>query len=196
VVVVALAPAAGAVPIPGGDITAVCTGTTSGTTFTLTADCGEVTTSLTVPSSITTVDGGGHIISATDLPGPATPQFNGAVVTNATAGQTMNVQNVTITGPASGFQLCANSGFVLYGIFFNDASGSVSNVTVDHIFQAQNGAFGSCQTGRAIRADGVTAARAVTITNTVVRDYQKSGFEARGSMTMNVSGSTAGPPIP
>jgi hypothetical protein len=30
----------------------------------------------------------------------------------------------------------------------------------------------------------------------VVEDYQKSGFEARGSMTMNVSGSTAGPPHP
>ena len=36
--------------------------------FTLTADCGEVTTSLTVPAVITTVDGGGHTISATDLP--------------------------------------------------------------------------------------------------------------------------------
>ena len=58
---------ANAAPIPGGDITAVCAGTTNGTTFTLTADCGEVTTSLTVPATITTVDGGGHIISATDL---------------------------------------------------------------------------------------------------------------------------------
>ena len=30
----------------------------------------------------------------------------------------------------------------------------------------------------------------------MVRDYQKSGFEARGSTIMNVSGSTAGPPHP
>ncbi len=37
-------------------------------------------------------------------------------------------------------------------------------------------------------------ARTVTITNTTVRDYQKSGFEARGTMTMNLTGSTAGPP--
>jgi hypothetical protein len=191
VVVVASAPLATAAPIPGGDITAVCTGTTNGTTFTLTADCGDVTTSLTVPPAITTVDGGGHIISATDVGGA---QFNGAVLTNATAGQTMDIQNVTITGPAAGFQLCSISTNVLYGIFFNDASGSVSSVTVDHMFQFQNGAFGSCQTGRAIRADGLTAARTVTITNTVGRDYQKSGFEARGTMTMNLSGSTAGPP--
>ena len=187
---------ANAVPIPGGDITTVCAGTTIGTTFTLTADCGEVTTSLTVPATITTVDGGGHTISATDLPAlpGSTNQFNGGIVTNAAPGQTMNIQNVTITGPAAGFQLCVHSGNVLYGIFFNGAAGgSVTNVIVDHIFQFQNFAFGSCQTGRAIRADD---SGTVTITNTVVRDYQKSGFEARGSTIMNVSGSTAGPPHP
>ena len=33
----------------------------------------------------------------------------------------MNIQNLTVTGPENGFQLCANSGFVLYGIWFNDA---------------------------------------------------------------------------
>jgi uncharacterized repeat protein (TIGR01451 family) len=190
---------ANAAPIAGGDITAVCTGTTNGTTFTLTADCGEVTTSLTVPAAITTVDGGGHIISATDLFNPADPtdhtipQFNGGIVTN-TPGQPMNIQNVTITGPAAGFSLCNAAGNVLYGIFFNGAAGgSVSNVTVQHIFQFQNGAFASCQTGRAIRADN---SGTITITSTTVTDYQKSGFEARGSTNMNVSGSTAGPSHP
>ena len=191
---------ANAAPIPGGSITTVCTGTTNGTTFTLTADCGEVTTSLTVPAAITTVDGGGHVISATDLNGAdptvhtPIPQFNGGIVTNATPGQTMNIRNVTITGPAAGFSLCNNSNNVLYGIFFNGAGGgSVTNVTVDHIFQFQNGAFGSCQTGRAIRAD---SSGTVTITGTTVKDYQKSGFEPRGSTIMNVSGSTAGPSHP
>jgi uncharacterized repeat protein (TIGR01451 family) len=45
----------------------------------------------------------------------------------------------------------------------------------------------------------VTAARTVEITNTEVRDYQKSGFEPRSLgalMTMNLSGSIAGPPHP
>ena len=203
-VAVAFTGVANAAPIAGGDITTVCTGTTNGTTFTLTADCGEVTTSLTVPVGITTVDGGGHTISATDLnAGDPTvhtpiPQFNGGIVTNAGPGQPMNIQNVTITGPAAGFSLCGpddpGANAVLYGIFFNGAGGgSVTNVTVDHIFQFQNGAFGSCQTGRAIRADN---SGTVTITNTVVKDYQKSGFEPRGSTTMNLSGSTAGPPHP
>src|SRR5262245_6091467 len=176
---------------PGGDITAVCAGTTTGTTFTLTADCGPVSTSLTVPATITTVDGAGHTISADDA---GAPQFNGGIVTNAGSGQTMNIQNMTITGPAAGFQLCTLAGNVLYGIFFNGAAGgSVSNVTVDHIFQFQNGAFGSCQTGRAIRADN---SGTVTITNTTVTDYQKSGIEARGTTIMNLSGSTVGPSHP
>jgi uncharacterized repeat protein (TIGR01451 family) len=82
----------------------------------------------------------------------------------------------------------------LYGIYFNGAAGgSVTNVTVDHIFQFQNGAFGSCQTGRAIRAEN---SGTVTITDTVVKDYQKSGFEPRGSTIMNLSDSTAGPSHP
>ena len=179
--------------IPGGSITAVCMGTTNGSTFTLTADCGPVSTSLTVPPTITTVDGAGHTISADDA---GAAQFNGGIVTNAGPGQTMNIQNVTITGPAAGFQLCAGPGapFVLYGIFFDGAAGgSVSNVTVQHIFQAQNGAFGSCQTGRAIRADN---SGTITITGTTVTDYQKSGIEARGTTTMALSGSTVGPSHP
>jgi len=189
VVFVALAPPAGAVA--GGPITG-CTGTTSGTTFTLTANC-DTTAPLTVPTTITTVNGGGFTINATDAGGA---QWNGAILTNASSGQTMNIENLTVSGPAAGFQLCTNSTNVLYGIFFDDAGGSVSKVTVQHIFQFQNNAFGSCQTGRAIRADGSAAARTVTITNTTVKDYQKSGFEARGTMTMDVSASTAGPPHP
>src|SRR4029453_17095322 len=132
---------ANAAAIPGGTITSVCPGTSNGGTFTLTADCGDVTSPLTVPSGITTVDGGGHIISATDLFNPADPtdhtipQWNGGIVTNV-PGQPMNIRNVTITGPAAGFSLCNDSGRVLHGIYFNGAAGgSVSNVTVDHIFQ-------------------------------------------------------------
>ena len=151
---------ANAAPIAGGPSTLCVQARRTEATFTLTADCGRSDDALTVPATITTVDGDGHTISATDLNGAdptvhtPIPQFNGGIVTNATPGQTMNIQNVTITGPATGFSLCNNSGNVLYGIFFNGAGGgSVTNVTIDHIFQFQNFAFGSCQTGRAIRAD-------------------------------------------
>ena len=170
-----------------------CNGDLTGTVFTLTANC-ATTAPIVVPSTVETIDGAGTFtISATDAGGA---QWNGGILTNAAAGQTMNVQNLTITGPAAGFQLCTQAGNVLYGIWYQDASGTVTNVTVDHIFQVQNFAFGSCQTGRAIRADGTAPGRTVTITNTTVKDYQKSGFEARGTMTMTLSGSTAGPPHP
>jgi hypothetical protein len=184
--------AAAPTQFPGGDITTVCTGSISGTTFTLTANCGPTTAAITVPSTITTVDGGGHTISATDI---GFPEYNGAILTNATAGQTMDIKNLTVSGPATGFQICTNSTDILFGIYFNDASGSVSGVTVENIWQQQTGITSpSCQTGTAIRAAGVTGARTVTITNTTVDEYQKNGIDGRGTMTMDVSGSTMGPP--
>jgi hypothetical protein len=212
-VALASAPAALAAPIAGGDISTVCAGTTNTATqtFTLTANCGDVTSALTVPPTITTVDGAGFTISATNPPQPPPPApnvtYTGAVLTNAGPGQTMNIKNLTVTGPATGFPFvlpqpsCNTSGPPvggfpgLFGIFFNDANGTTTNVKVLNIFQT-NTAPGSpaCNTGHAIRADGVTAARTVTITNTQVSGYQKAGMFASGNMTMNVSASTIGPP--
>ena len=190
-------------PISGGDITTVCTGTISGSTFTLTADCGPVGSALTVPSTITTVDGGGHIISA----GPTNEAggvYTGAVLTNATSGQTMNIENLTITGPPAGFTFtipadtCSSYFPGLFGIFFNDASGSVTNATVLNMFQTRTPESAACIVGHSIRADGVTGPRTVNITNTQVSNYQRGGMFASGSVTVNVSDSTIGPgsPVP
>ena len=113
----------------------------------------------------------------------------------------MNIENLTVTGPATGFPFLlpaasCNSPFPgLFGIYFNDAGGTVNNVEVLNMFQT-NTAPGSpaCGVGHGIRADGVTAARTVTITDTDVSNFQKAGLFASGRMTMNVSGSTIGPP--
>jgi hypothetical protein len=202
---------ASAAPFAGGDITAVCAGTLGPSTFTLTADCGPTTAPITVPDGFTII-GNGHIISAADPPGVPNTTYAGAVVTNAAGAHTMNIENLTVTGPAAGFSFvlpqntCLTNGPPvggfpgLFGIFFNDASGSVTNVKVLNIFQT-NTAPGSpaCNTGHDIRADGVTAPRTVTITNTQVSGYQKAGMFASGNMTMNVSGTapglcTIGPP--
>jgi hypothetical protein len=197
--VVGATPAAADVPI-----TTACAPntTTVGTTITLTADC-ATTQALTIPDGFT-LDGGNFTIRASNPPPPNPPANNtytGAVVTNAAGATTMNIENLTITGPATGFpfvlpQPSCNTPFPgLFGIFFNDASGSVNNVKVLNIFQT-NTAPGSpaCNTGHSIRADGVTAPRTVTITNTQVSGYQKAGMFASGMMTMNVSASTIGPP--
>ena len=50
----------------------------------------------------------------------------------------MNIQNVTISGPEAGFVVSTTANNVVYGIWFNDAGGSVSNVIVEHIWQQPN----------------------------------------------------------
>ncbi len=159
-----------------------CSGTLSGSAFTLTADC-DTTVPLTIPDGVT-LNGAGHTITAHDVtPG----SFNGAVLSNA--GTSMNVEDLTIMG--TGFTQTQPPGScgraTLNGIWFNGAGGSVTNVTVKGITESSN-----CQVGRAIVANGA-AGRTLTITDTTVSDYNKDGMHVYG-MTMNVSDSTIGSP--
>ena len=166
---------AGAAPITTG-----CAGTTDGTTFTLTADC-DTTAPLTVPDGLT-VDGAGHTITAHDASPAAL--FKGAVVTNE--GPSMHLRNLTIRG--TGFAVdCAG---ILAGIQFADAAGSVSNVTVLDITQ-----HSGCVIGNGMRVNSVVGGtpRTVTITNTTLTGFQRSGLFANGPTTVHVSGSTIGP---
>jgi hypothetical protein len=90
-----------AAPFAGGSITSVCAGRLSGPnndTFTLTQDCGPTTATVTIPPNVTTVDGGGFTLSATD---PIDGRLVGAVLTNATAGQTMAINNLSVSAAFS-----------------------------------------------------------------------------------------------
>ena len=159
-----------------------CSGTLSGSAFTLTADC-DTTVPLTIPDGVT-LNGAGFTITAHDV---TAGSFNGAVLSNA--GTSMNVEDLTIMG--TGFTQTQPPGScgraTLNGIWFNGAGGSVTNVTVTGISESSN-----CQVGRAIVATG-TAGQTLTITGSTVRDYNKNGIQASG-MTMNVSDSTIGSP--
>ena len=174
--------AAGAAGSSDPSVETACSGTLSGSTFTLTADC-DTTVPLTIPDGVT-LNGAGHTITAHDVtPG----SFNGAVLSNA--GTSMNIEDLTIMG--TGFTQTLPPGSctraTLNGIWFNGAGGSVTNVTVTGITENSN-----CQVGRAIVANG-TAGQTLTITDTTVSDYNKDGMHAYG-MTMNVSDSTIGSP--
>ena len=118
-------------------------------TFTLTADCGEVTSPLTVPDGYT-VEGGGHMITATDP--DASTSFNGGVVTNAPGAHLMHVNNVIIQAVGFAFHGCAFSSrrpqLVQVGLLFDDADGTATDVTVRDITQ-----HSGCQTGNGIRAN-------------------------------------------
>ena len=165
----------------GGDITAVCAGTTSGTTFTMSADC-DTTAPLTVPDGVT-VDGAGHTITAHDTT-PASGSLNGAVLTNA--GASMTIEALHIVGTFEAVPGCGRTN--LWGIYFNNASGTVSNVTVEGITESSG-----CNVGRAIYA-AATAPQTLTVTGTTVSGYQKNGVQTTGPVTLNMSGSTIGPP--
>ncbi len=95
-------------------------GVLSNTTYTLTADC-DTTVPLAVPDGFT-LDGANHTITAHDK-SPTEP-FKGAVVSNA--GVSMHLANVTVRGT----DFATNCGGILTGVFFDDADGSVSNVTI------------------------------------------------------------------
>ena len=127
-----------------------------------------------------TVDGAGHTITAHDV--SDTVPFIGAVVTNA--GTSMHLSNLTIQGTDFPNITCD----LLAGIQFLDADGSVSNVTVLDITRNN-----SCVAGNGMRVNA-TAPRTVTITNTTLAGFQRSGLFANGPATVHVSGSTIGPP--
>ena len=174
--------AVGAAGSSDPSVETACSGTLSGSTFTLTADC-DMTVPLTIPDGVT-LNGAGHTITAHDV---TDGSFNGAVLSNA--GTSMNVEDLTIRG--TGFTQTQPPGScgraTLNGIWFNGAGGSLTNVNVTGITESSN-----CQVGRAIVATG-TAGQTLTITGTTVSDYNKNGIQASG-MTMNVSDSTIGSP--
>jgi uncharacterized repeat protein (TIGR01451 family) len=178
-------------PNPGGTalpaVDPPCTFTTLGTTMTLDANC-NTTVPIVVPDGFT-LDGASHTITAEDAP-PVF--FSGGVVTNASGATAMTVQNLTIVGQFQIPPACQRptpSQQRLDGIFFDAAGGTVSGVTISGIEEGSG-----CQYGKAIEAEGTGTQRTVTITNTTVSGYQKNGLDARGSITMNVSGSTVGTP--
>ena len=179
VVLPAVFPVGATVATPDPSVDTACAGNLSGSTFTLTANC-DTTVQLTVPDG-QTLNGGGHIITGHD---PSGGDFSGAVLTNA--GASMMITDLTVDGTGFAIDSAASK---LMGIFFLNATGSISNVTVANITQ-----HSGCPLGQAIRANSVDGThRAVTLTNVTATNYQKSALVASGTITVNVSGSTFGP---
>ena len=106
----------------------------------------------------------------------------------------MHVNNVIIQAVGFAFHDCDSAPgaqLVQVGLFFNDADGTATDVTVRDITQ-----HSGCQTGNGIRANAnAGTARTVTLTHVTVTGFQKNGVTGSGQMTLNVGGnSTIGPP--
>ena len=122
--------------------------------------------------------------------------FNGGVVTNAPGAHLMHVNNVIIQAVGFAFHglrpsQAPGAQLVQVGLFFDDADGTATDVTVRDITQ-----HSGCQTGNGIRANARRGtARTVTLTHVTVTGFQKNGVTGSGQMTLNVGGnSTIGPP--
>jgi hypothetical protein len=177
--VVAFAGIASAGANAGTTTVGSCVFTTKNATWTLNADCATSTT-IVVPNGYT-LNGGNHTITVVD---PAAGDFDGAVV--ASDGAVMNVQNLTINGATqTGADHCDR---VFNGIALTNASGSISNVTLNNIGLPETG----CQLGRAILVDDTTAGttQSVTIQNNTISNYNKNGIDVRGNVAAKISGNT------
>ena len=101
----------------------------------------------------------------------------------------MNLTNLTVLG--AGFAVDCHAGGLI-GVFFDDADGSVSNVTVQDITQ-----HGACLggIGMGLRVNALNGTpRTVDVKNSIIRGSQRTGMIASGQATVNVSGTTIGPP--
>ena len=86
-------------------------------------------------------------------------------------GANVKIGNLTVNGKNAGVT-------GLYGVKFMNASGSLNRVTVTGITAAQ---FNGAQEFRAIDARATVGNHTLTVTNSVVADYQKSGIYVSGA---------------
>ena len=148
-------------------------------TMLLAADC-TTDVPITVPDTVT-LDGNGHTITAVD---PLGGHFVGAVVTNETAGSTIHVTNLTIVGQF-GADVCDPGADRLRGILFSGASGTITH---NQLFMIRQGPSSGCQEGNAIEVrnfpgeETMSASERVrvTISDNLVRNYQKTGILVNG----------------
>lgn len=170
--------------LPAAAAATSCTFTTSGTKMKLDADCTTDAT-IFIPDGFT-LDGNGYTITAVDPPGD---HFRGAVVQNG--GATAHVKDLIIetNNLAS---VCDGGADRLRGILFDGASGTIEQNIVLNLNQGNS----DCQEGNAIEVrnapfDGSHPdTQTVTISDNVVRAYQKTGIVANGDVQVTIEENT------
>jgi hypothetical protein len=123
------------------------------------------------------VPAGGVVVNATRLRDglPAAAQIF------VSKGATVNITNITVDGSNSGIKGCTPD---LMGILYEFASGTINRVVARN--QALTTDLNGCQSGEGIVVETISTmsgSAAVSITNSSVHGYQKSGIVADGSNT-------------
>lgn len=161
-----------------------CVFVETGTTMLLTNNC-TTDSAILIPDGMT-LDGNGYTITAVEPVLPLGAHFTGAVVQNATPGSTIHVTNLTVEAQL-GTNPCDAGEARLRGILFFGASGTATH---NHLFGLAQGptTFG-CQEGNAIEARNFidesmssNERTTVTISDNIIRDYQKTGVLVSGNV--------------
>jgi hypothetical protein len=164
----------------------------AGSTISIAA--GNYPEQLTITKSLT-LSGAGvtTVIEPTSVSAAAgiTRYYSGAAVypiilVNGAAA--VNIENLEVNGLASG--VTSGLDAPLYGIFYTDASGTISGTTVTNV-ELSTALFGM-QYGRAIfvQSDNSPASN-VVIENNIINNYDKCGIDCEDAgTTCNISGNT------
>jgi len=145
-------------------------------TMKLTNDC-TTDTAILVPAGFT-LNGARHLIQAVD---PSGGYFVGPVVTNATVDSTINVKNLTIDMPNLASGGCA----FVQGIYFNQASGTITENTILHV--GQSGYCPDTGTGIQVTEGLFSTPRTVTISNNQVLLASAMALWISGPISANVT---------
>jgi hypothetical protein len=92
----------------------------------------------------------------------------------------VTVSHLTVDGTGNNLAGCAAP--TLEGIYFQNASGKITDDVVRNQFQTDFVDYGGCQNGLAINVESLTSLN-VTVSDNSVRAYQKNGITATGSAT-------------
>ncbi len=151
--------------------------------LTLTTVPGSGTATITVPP-------GGVAVNATSLGSATATAAQILVAPTSTLPQTVNIKNLSIDGTGNG--ITGGCGTDLVGIYYQDASGTISGNTLTNQ-TLQDPALAGCQAGQGILVENATYTtdNAVNITGNWVSQFQKNGITfhlqaAFGTITRNV----------
>ena len=96
-------------------------------------------------------------------------------------GANVTVSHLTVDGTGNNLAGCGAP--TLEGIYFQNATGKITDDVVRNQYQTDFTDYGGCQNGLAINVESLTNTATVTISDNSVRAYQKNGITATGAAT-------------
>ncbi len=120
---------------------------------------------------------GGIVANGTDIFG--NPVAAQVFVSNP--GGSVTISHLTVDGTGNNLAGCVAT--TLEGIYFQNASGTITDNVVKNQYQSDYADYGGCQNGLAINVESLTSAYTVSVSYNSVRAYQKNGITATGAAT-------------